>query len=401
VTPHDGPVATSRRAAARDREEAVVARLRSLGTAIDGEPDPGFRSATRARLVAMAAVRTPRPAGPPPVWRRLLAFRAEDAAPARWRGRLTAGLAAAALAVTAAATLVAVSTGARPGDVLYGLKRGTEQTQLALAGDSRGHTLLDFASTRLAELADLRDSRDAALAISTLRTMDDQSTQGAAWLTSRAVQTRSTAPVRDLAAWTGGQRADLATLAPRVPAPARDAAAGSLDLLSEIGARADALTAALSCPSGPATSGSDALGPIPAPCSSASSTNGGSTTTAPSGPAPEVGSTGTVPSPAPSGGAGGGPSGGSGTGPTDGSGTGSGGIGTLVPGTGPVVPATPSPIITVPLPRLPGTSPIGSGDSGSGDSGSGGSDSGGSDSGGSDSGGLGVCLPPLVQVGAC
>ena len=392
MSPHDGPVATGHRAAVRDREEAVVARLRSLGTAIDGEPDPDFRAATRARLVAMAAVRTAQPAQPPPVWRRLLALRAEDAAPARWRGRLTAGLAAAALAVTAVATLVAASSGARPGDVLYGLKRGTEQTQLALAGDSRGHTLLDFASTRLAELAVLRGGRDAALAISTLRTMDDQTTQGAAWLTSRAVQTRSTAPVRDLAAWTGAQRADLATLASRAPGPVRDAAAGSLDLLSEIGARADALATALSCPSGPATSGRDALGPIPAPCSSASPANGGSPTTAPSGPAPEVGSTGTVPSPAPSSGAGGAPAGGSGTGPADGSGTGTGGIGTVAPGTDPVGPVTLPPIITVPLPKPPGTSPTGPGGSLPGTTP-------GTTSGGS--GGLGVCLPPLVQVGVC
>ena len=48
-------------------------------------------------------------------------------------------------------------TDARPGDVLYGLKRGTEQTQLALAGDARGQTLLDFASTRLDEVRALVD----------------------------------------------------------------------------------------------------------------------------------------------------------------------------------------------------------------------------------------------------
>ena len=39
----------------RDREDAVVARLHSLAPALDGEPDPAFQAATRARLVAMAA----------------------------------------------------------------------------------------------------------------------------------------------------------------------------------------------------------------------------------------------------------------------------------------------------------------------------------------------------------
>ena len=55
----------------RDREDAVVARLHALAPHLDGEPDPAFRAATRARLVAMAAVRTP---APPPVspLRRLL-----------------------------------------------------------------------------------------------------------------------------------------------------------------------------------------------------------------------------------------------------------------------------------------------------------------------------------------
>jgi hypothetical protein len=130
----------------QDREDAVVARLHALAPSLDGEPDPAFRAATRARLVAMAAVRTPEPA-PVSGLKRFLAGRPDDVLP-RWRTRLTAGLAGAALTVTAAASLVALADGARPGDVLYDLKRGTEQTQLALAGDAertagrRGHRRL-------------------------------------------------------------------------------------------------------------------------------------------------------------------------------------------------------------------------------------------------------------------
>src|SRR4029453_17152493 len=67
----------------RDREDAVVARLQALATDLDGEPDPAFRAATRARLVAMAAVRTPAPE-PLPGVKRLLALRAPDRPPARW-----------------------------------------------------------------------------------------------------------------------------------------------------------------------------------------------------------------------------------------------------------------------------------------------------------------------------
>jgi hypothetical protein len=395
VTPHDGSVATGRRAAVRPREDAVVERLRSLSTAIDGEPDPAFRAATRSRLVAMAAVRSPAPApAPRSPWHRLLSVRAEDAAPARWRGRLTAGLAAAALAVTAVATLVAVSTGARPGDVLYGLKRGTEQTQLALAGDSRGQTLLDFASTRLTELSHLPDGGNSALAVSTLHTMDQQTAEGAAWLAARAVQTRTDAPVRDLTAWTDGQHADLTALEPRLPTAARDDAAASLDLLSRIDARATALTTALSCPTGPATRGADALGPVPVACTAASPSSGGTGT---AGTAPEAG-TGTtaVPSTGPTGGTDNGST--TGTGSTTGGSGGTSGSGPVIPGTGSVVPSTtPPPIINLPLPLPVPTLPGSSGTSG----GSSGSDSGSGTGSGTSGGGIGVCLPPLVQIGTC
>src|SRR4051812_20270503 len=96
----------------QDREDAVVARLHALAPHLDGEPSPEFRAATRARLVAMAAVRPPAPA-PASRLQRLLAGRAPDAAPPRWRTRLTAGIAGAALTVTAAAALVAVAADAK------------------------------------------------------------------------------------------------------------------------------------------------------------------------------------------------------------------------------------------------------------------------------------------------
>ena len=61
---HTGSHAAPRRGAAvRAREEALIGRLGELGTALDGEPDPTFREATRTRLVAMGAVRTPEPVG--------------------------------------------------------------------------------------------------------------------------------------------------------------------------------------------------------------------------------------------------------------------------------------------------------------------------------------------------
>jgi hypothetical protein len=268
----------------RDREDAVVARLSALAPHLDGEPDPAFREATRARLVAMAAVRTPAPPPVSPIRRFLTAG---VPTPARWRSRLTAGLAGAALTVTALATLVAVADGARPGDLLYDVKRGTEQTQLALAGDARGQTLLELAATRLDEVRFLVDEgatalpaagsprsgeivlaagADAALVVETLDTMDAQTAEGAAWLADRAVTTGDDRPLQLLSGWAAVQSDGLADLQDDVPAEAQDDVAGSLVLLADIATRVTGLESSLECPAGPAVVGADELGPVPVMC---------------------------------------------------------------------------------------------------------------------------------------
>jgi hypothetical protein len=362
-------------------DDMVVARLHSLAPHLDGEPDPAFRAATRARLVAMAAVRTP---APEPVSRLRRLLTAADTVPSRWRTRLTAGLAGAAMTVTALATVVAVSTESGPGDALYGLKRGTEQTQLALAGDGRGETLLDLASTRLdevralvaeeanalsaadaptgpAQVTVLAAGADPDLVVSTLAAMDQQTTEGAAWLAERAVTTQDGKPLDLLAGWAAEQSAELAALRPDMPTAADGAALDSLALLSDVRTRAGGLGSALDCAGGPATIGSDQLGPVPGLCLP-DTTNGG----APGGGSPEGGVPGEV--------------GGPGTGtPTDGptvavpenpspsvpspsvpslGGTDPGLPGTGRPGGG-LIPPLPSPPVTgndlLPPPSLPGT----------------------------------------------
>ncbi|SFP00103.1 hypothetical protein SAMN05660464_1888 [Geodermatophilus dictyosporus] len=256
---HDA--AGSRRASVRDREEAVEARLRALAADLDVEPAPDFRAATRARLVAMAAVRSPGPA-PRRGLRALLGPRR-----AAWRSRLTAAVAGAALAVTAMGALVALSADARPGDALYGLKRGSEQTQLALAGDERGATLLGFASTRLQELDELADGgAPAPLVRDTLATMDEQTTEGAELVFTEALSARDPAPLTVLSGWARQQGSGLADLRPALPGDAGAAATGSIDLVGRVGVRAEQLRAALACAAGPATSGRDELGPKPPPC---------------------------------------------------------------------------------------------------------------------------------------
>ena len=265
MTTHESNAAPSRRAARRgDEQDArVVTMLQELAPQLDVDPDPEYRHAARQRLVAMAAVRTPEPVRPNAL-RRLLAARAVDAPAGRWRTRATAGLAGAALTVTSLATLVALSAGAGPGDVLYGVKRGTEQTQLALAGDSRGQALLDLARTRLEELDDI--DGDAGLVASTLATMDDQTTEGATWYMARALDASDPAPLDTVSRWAGDQSAQLQAVGAGVPADATDDVAASLDLLGAIDQRVDGWRTALDCPQGTEPAGTDSLGPVPGAC---------------------------------------------------------------------------------------------------------------------------------------
>ncbi|WP_369257899.1 DUF5667 domain-containing protein [Geodermatophilus amargosae] len=263
---HDAAGA-SRRASVHGRAAALEDRLRALATDLDDEPSPDFRAATRARLVAMAAVRSPQPEP-----RRGLA-RLAAARPVRrrraWRARLAAGVAGAAVAVTALGTLVALSTDAEPGDTLYGLKRGTEQTQLALAGDQRGLTLLGLATTRLHELDRLADSSGAPpvdLVLDTLATMDAQTSEGAALALSQAVAAGDAGSLSVISGWAQDQGDGLAGLRAVLPGDAGDAASRSLGLVGDVGTRAEELRAALDCPTGVAVAGTDDLGPVPAPC---------------------------------------------------------------------------------------------------------------------------------------
>jgi hypothetical protein len=353
VKPLIGTGGTTPRVA--DEEEALIARLSTLAPALDGEPNPEWQETTRARMMAMAAVRTPEPAVSP--LRRLVAR--GDGHRSAWRTLLTAGLAGAAGAVTALAMVVALSATAGPGDLLYGLKRGTEQTQLALAGDSRGRTLLSFASTRLEELTALVPEEPSAdLVADTLATMDVQTADGVAWLTQRAVDTRTSAPLDELTVWSSGQAAGLTELRPGIPADAQADAAASAGLLDQVTERVDGLRTALTCPSGPATEGSDALGPVPGTCAAPAPSVGGGDPAAP----PATGAPGGTAAPTPGPSAGDGSTGtdsgsGSGSGSGSDAGSGSGSQDSDASGDSGVLPdldaPTLSPNLPLPLPSLP------------------------------------------------
>ena len=267
----------------RDREDAVVARLHQLAPHLDGEPDPAFRAATRARLVAMAAVRTPGPRAGRPGFKRLLAARADDAAPARWRTRLTAGLAGAALTVTARrpwsrsprtrgpatcstgssaapsrpssrwpATPAArpCSTSPAPGSRSWRSWPTRARTHCPPPGPPRQATVLAAGA-------------DPALVIETLETMDDQTTEGAAWLAERAVSTQDDGPLDDLSGLADRADRRARRAGPRLP----DAAGAAVVPLPDPARRRrhPRRRAAVGpdLPGGPAVGAGDALGPMP------------------------------------------------------------------------------------------------------------------------------------------
>jgi hypothetical protein len=175
--------------------------------------------------------------------------------------------------------------------------------------------------------------------ISTLETMDDQTTAGTAWLTDRAVTSRNAGPLDDVAGWATAQSAGLAALAPQLPDAAGATVSHSLALLSEVSTRADGLRAALACPAGPSVGAEDAIGPAPVPCvpaAPAPPTNG---------PGPAVPGTGSTTQATPA----------DPTTPSTGSaGTGGGSIGVPGGSIGVPVPSTPT-IPGLSTPSVPGT----------------------------------------------
>jgi hypothetical protein len=194
--------------------------------------------------------------------------------------------------------------------------------------------------------------------------MDDQTTEGTAWLTDRAVTTSDDGPLDHLAVWATAQTDELAALAPALPAAAGAAVSHSLELLDSVSARTDGLQVALTCAAGPAVGSADELGPTPADCipvaPGAPSEGTGTDTGVPgtgSTDSTEPPTTPAVPTPAVPGGTGSGSTG------TDGS-PGTGGL--PVPGT-PTVPGLPipgTPTIPPVIPGLPSVSLPGAGPSG-------------------------------------
>ncbi len=190
--------------------------------------DLGVRSVQRAQL--MAAFEQAVAGGGLPAVPAQRRHRAERAGSRRrWGRRFAIGGLVAGVTVGSFAGMAAASTGALPGDTLYGMKRGLEGLRLDLAGSDaeRGALLLDQASTRLDEARGLvgRDGGAQQLSPATvarvgaaLGDMHAEAVKGRDLLRAVYRANGSLDPMRRLAAFSEGQDDHWAQLQDRLPA---------------------------------------------------------------------------------------------------------------------------------------------------------------------------------------
>jgi hypothetical protein len=226
----------------------MVALASALGdVAQPAAPRAEFRDALRQRLLAVATVQG--------VGESATAGQRLRETTTTWRfQRRVASIAAGAATVTAVAGVGVGASRSLPGDAFYGLKRGTENVQLALTSgqEAKGKRHLEFARTRLAEVRALSGESaalplmttnghwtaagaphaDPSTILATLHDMDAETRAGAHDLYAAYRSSGSAEPLQALNAFTQAQYAGLLDLLPRLPQGARPAAKSSLSLLT-------------------------------------------------------------------------------------------------------------------------------------------------------------------------
>ena len=217
-------------------------------------PRPEFRAALRQRLVAVATVQGVGAAAPATTGRLR-----EASSTWKFQRRMSV-LAGGAAAVTAIAGVGVGASRSLPGDPFYGVKRATEDVQLAttFGTEAKGKRHLEFARTRLREvealagksvslgpvlphgataLGPMSDSTKASIIESTLRDMDAETRAGANDLYSAFRTSGSLAPLRTLDTFTKQQFASLHAVLPALPPVALLRAEESLALLHLVGSQ--------------------------------------------------------------------------------------------------------------------------------------------------------------------
>ena len=193
------------------------------------------------------------------------------------RRLLSTTVAGVACILALGAVTVLLSRGALPGDMLYGLKRASESTEIGLTSgqEAKARKHLDVAALRLDEIGQMieRDSTtaagtgptaaglgdsDASLITDNLRAFDEQTRTGSKLLLG-LVGKPSAPSAGTLTDWARAQQGVLTGFSPSLPAAGREQAATSQRLLGQLQERAAAFRDDPSCSGGP----SDELGPLP------------------------------------------------------------------------------------------------------------------------------------------
>lgn len=233
-----------RLAASGHKLESLVTLATSM-RAPEMAPSTDFSAALRARLVQETSQRSPVAQVP--------AQRTAAAQESRSHRIRQAVAALTAVAIVGGAGAAAASSGAVPGDSLYGLKRGLETAQLSLAGSemARGRELLGQADARLGEAEKLASSSGATDATTrdhigqALSDMDTALREGSTLLTDVYRRTGDPAALALLDRFVIDQQRRLDALLARLAGidPAlRDEADATADLLASLHAQVAAVT---------------------------------------------------------------------------------------------------------------------------------------------------------------
>ena len=222
-----------------------LVRLAALATTLRDSvelerPDPAFRAALRAELLEVAA------AGRVTVWSRLR-DRVDDAT-ARWRHSLRVAVASAtASTLLGTAGVAAASQAALPGDVLYSVKRWTEDARLAFAsGDvAQGRLHLAFARERLDEIEAGLARLDSDAIVLTLAAMDEDAAMGAEQLLAAHVRDGDPGLIDEVRGFTTSQAEILRRLSTRLPLTVLPAVETSLEVLRRIDVQTTAVVQGL------------------------------------------------------------------------------------------------------------------------------------------------------------
>jgi hypothetical protein len=204
------------------------------------------------------------------------------------RRLLSTTVAGMAAVLALGALTVLLSRGALPGDMLYGMKRASESTEIGLTSgqEAKARKHLDVAALRLDEIQQLlsRDSTtaagtlptasggdeaDGALVADNLRAFDDQARTGARMLLP-LVNKPTGPPPGLLSQWAGQQQQTLDGFSASLPPSGREQAESSQKLIAQLRDRATAFEKS-SAPCGSASS--DELGPLPSAACSSSETH--------------------------------------------------------------------------------------------------------------------------------